>query len=424
MENNNSETKTGYFFIHKMYAGFLGFFIGATFLAACSTLQKLSIGAPLVINGYIVPILFGGTTGFFINSWRFKLKDAYKALNEMNHDLEAKVTGRTKELEKIVKELKESESRYETLFNTISDAVYIHDSEGQILNVNIAAYENLGYTKDEILKLYASDIDVDYSDKEMVRKTISPAITVPLRIESRHRTKDNSILNVELNMHTFHEKGKDVFVTVARDITEQKQFLHKLKKGEEKLRYILDSLPDMILEVDSNMRIIWANKAASDLNKDALGEFCYEAYPGRKNICDECYCAKAFKSGKMEAGVMYQAKSKTAGESYWENLGIPIDNKDGKEMTVLEVSRNVTGRVKVEKEKEKLIKQLESALKDVKKLSGLLPICSHCKKIRDDKGYWNSIESYIHEHSEAEFSHSICQECAKKYYPDYDIYEE
>ena len=63
------------------------------------------------------------------------------------------------------------------------------------------------------------------------------------------------------------------------------------------------------------------------------------------------------------------------------------------------------------------------ALSKIKTLSGLLPICSHCKKIRDDKGYWNQIESYIHKHSDAEFSHSICPECAKKYYPDMDLYE-
>ncbi|MCM2284070.1 MAG: hypothetical protein NDI81_04785 [Desulfobacula sp.] len=70
------------------------------------------------------------------------------------------------------------------------------------------------------------------------------------------------------------------------------------------------------------------------------------------------------------------------------------------------------------KEKEKL----EAALSSVKQLTGLLPICSHCKKIRDDKGYWNQIEVYIDQHSEAQFSHSICQECAKKYYPDFDLY--
>jgi len=49
----------------------------------------------------------------------------------------------------------------------------------------------------------------------------------------------------------------------------------------------------------------------------------------------------------------------------------------------------------------------------------MLPICAACKKIRDDKGYWNQIESYIREHSEAEFSHGICPDCAKKLYPDY-----
>jgi ABC-type amino acid transport substrate-binding protein len=62
--------------------------------------------------------------------------------------------------------------------------------------------------------------------------------------------------------------------------------------------------------------------------------------------------------------------------------------------------------------------KLTKALAEVKQLSGFLPICASCKKIRDDKGYWNQIESYISQHSEAEFSHSICPECAKKLYPE------
>ena len=77
-----------------------------------------------------------------------------------------------------------------------------------------------------------------------------------------------------------------------------------------------------------------------------------------------------------------------------------------------------------EHERNKYIEELREALKKVKQLGGMLPICSHCKKVRDDKGYWNQIESYIHEHSEAKFSHSICQECAKKYYSDMDLYDE
>lgn len=62
--------------------------------------------------------------------------------------------------------------------------------------------------------------------------------------------------------------------------------------------------------------------------------------------------------------------------------------------------------------------KLEKALSDVKTLSGMLPICSSCKKVRDDRGYWNQIEQYIQDHSSAEFSHSICPSCAEKLYPE------
>jgi hypothetical protein len=70
-----------------------------------------------------------------------------------------------------------------------------------------------------------------------------------------------------------------------------------------------------------------------------------------------------------------------------------------------------------EKRRESIIAQLQEALSEVKQLSGLLPICASCKNIRDDKGYWNQIESYIKERSEAEFSHGLCPDCAKKLYP-------
>jgi len=75
-------------------------------------------------------------------------------------------------------------------------------------------------------------------------------------------------------------------------------------------------------------------------------------------------------------------------------------------------------RKQMEKERELLVVELQKALSEVKKLSGLLPICASCKMIRDDKGYWNQIESYIRDHSEAEFSHGICPDCVKKLYPD------
>ncbi len=73
-----------------------------------------------------------------------------------------------------------------------------------------------------------------------------------------------------------------------------------------------------------------------------------------------------------------------------------------------------------QKVKERTV-ELERKIEEVKVLSGFLPICASCKKIRDDEGYWNQIESYIAAHSEAEFSHGICPDCARKLYPELDL---
>lgn len=83
------------------------------------------------------------------------------------------------------------------------------------------------------------------------------------------------------------------------------------------------------------------------------------------------------------------------------------------------IARNITERKQMEAERGQLITDLQVALASVKQLSGLLPICASCKKIRDDKGYWNQIESYISEHSEVLFTHAICPECGKKLYPEH-----
>lgn len=112
-----------------------------------------------------------------------------------------------------------------------------------------------------------------------------------------------------------------------------------------------------------------------------------------------------------------------------------IVRPDGEVRVVYEKSENVTdtsGRIihafamvhditeikQNEEEKEKLISQLQKSLSEIKTLRGIIPICSYCKKIRDDKGFWNQVEMYLMQHTEADFSHGICTECFKKHYPE------
>ena len=87
--------------------------------------------------------------------------------------------------------------------------------------------------------------------------------------------------------------------------------------------------------------------------------------------------------------------------------------------TINVLNDEIAVRKKLELEKEETIVKLKTALQDIKTLEGLVPICSHCKKIRDDKGYWNHLETYLDKHSEATFSHGICPDCIKEHFPDY-----
>lgn len=73
---------------------------------------------------------------------------------------------------------------------------------------------------------------------------------------------------------------------------------------------------------------------------------------------------------------------------------------------------------KMEMERKKILQELEKAMAKIQTLQGLLPICASCKKIRNDHGNWKSIESYIHEHCNAKFTHSVCPDCSKRLYPE------
>ncbi|MBI4974457.1 MAG: PAS domain-containing protein [Candidatus Omnitrophica bacterium] len=99
---------------------------------------------------------------------------------------------------------------------------------------------------------------------------------------------------------------------------------------------------------------------------------------------------------------------------------VPLRNNRGDIVFALSVTDDITQRKLAEEEREKIILELKDAIAKVKQLSGMLPICAGCKKIRDDKGYWNQIEIYIRDHSEAEFTHGLCPDCARKAYEELD----
>lgn len=108
-----------------------------------------------------------------------------------------------------------------------------------------------------------------------------------------------------------------------------------------------------------------------------------------------------------------------SGEVRWlHHISRPVYDRSGAFLGRRASNYDITKEKLAEQQKDELLDELRAALEKVQLLSGFLPICASCKKIRDDSGYWNQIESYVAKHSEAVFSHSICPACAKKLYPE------
>ena len=209
-------------------------------------------------------------------------------------------------------------------------------------------------------------------------------------------------------------------VLLQDKILEQQRTEEARKQAETTLEHVLTNANPLcitsvtfdILQANDAYYKIWPK---SEVKTDHMK--CYDSRPG--SLCGSDSCPmKQVLAGKEEVR-LESTKHKIGGEvSYFIITARPFKDAHGNLVGIVESFQDITDRKEAEIAKTELIDELKNALEQVKQLSGMLPICSSCKKIRDDKGYWNQIESYIRDHSEAEFSHGICPECSKKLYPE------
>jgi PAS domain S-box-containing protein len=215
--------------------------------------------------------------------------------------------------------------------------------------------------------------------------------------------------------------GANLFVLIkaGHNIAQRERTDDALRESEEKYRSITESMIDAMYICSPDFRVEFMNPAMiNKVGRDATGEHCFQTIYRLDEKCPWCIHEKVQKGEYVTTEIVNPKDGRTYNVSH-----SPIfhNNDSISKMTIF---RDITQRKLIEEEREKLIKELKNVLDQVKQLSGMLPICSSCKMIRDDKGYWSQIESYIRDHSEAEFSHSICPECAKKLYPDVKIYDD
>ena len=183
------------------------------------------------------------------------------------------------------------------------------------------------------------------------------------------------------------------------------------------LSHAMKNIFDIVFITDNDDKIIFVNKS-----------FCETyLYPEKEILGKSPELFQLDRNGKVvEAGTVKENKYS---EEYYHfrkdesRFPVSVSRSDiideyNEKIATVWVGRDITERKRNEEGMKNLVNELQEALAQVKTLSGFIPICSACKKIRDDQGYWNQIEQYIRDHSDAEFSHGMCPDCLTEYYPE------
>jgi PAS domain S-box-containing protein len=199
---------------------------------------------------------------------------------------------------------------------------------------------------------------------------------------------------------------------------ERNESARKLADHEEMLLLLIRHTPAAIAMLDNDMRYLAVSERwLRDFHlegQDLIGRSHYEVFPDLPERWIEGH--KRVLAGGVESCDEDRGRPRTDGSPpdwlRWELR--PWRKANGEIGGVIFFIEIINERKQLEAEREKIIEELQSMLIEIKTLSGLLPICGSCKKIRDDTGYWKQIETYVSQHSTASFSHGVCPECAVK----------
>lgn len=198
----------------------------------------------------------------------------------------------------------------------------------------------------------------------------------------------------------------------------------RLKEEKNRIQSYLDVAGVIFLVIGSDEKVRLINRKGCTIlglnENDILGKNWFDHFVNEKDREKVRFAFSRILSGEIEPYEFIENSIlNSKGEERviaWQNT--VLKDHTGNIIATLSSGMDITERKQAEAEREKLIKELQEALSKVKILSGLLPICASCKKVRDDKGYWRQIEAYIREHADVEFSHGLCPECMKKLYPE------
>lgn len=320
------------------------------------------------------------------------------------------------------KKLQEKEATTRALLDIPDVEIFLIDPNGICLDANVAAAKRFNKKVSEIVGKHVKAIQTFPVSVEKKRIThFMTALQSKQIVRFEDKVYGKNYDNILKPLIDAQDNVSGILIFMY-DITERKQLQEDLELSLELINQSNDAL--FIIDHESAGFIYMNEKACSSLEYSREELLQMKVMDIDDDVPDEDTWKKIAVSMKSKGNIVLEGVHRRKNGTVF-----PVELSAtfviiGDHQYRVAIARDLTERKKNENEREQLIINLKKALSEVKTLKGLLPICSHCKKIRDDKGYWGQIESYISRFSDAEFSHSICPDCADKYYPELALYDD
>lgn len=322
------------------------------------------------------------------------------------------------ERKRMEKEIQIKQAYFEQLFNNAPEAIVVLDNEDRIIDANSEFTVMFGYTHAEATGQFINHLIVPFEFRcEALSLTDKVAKGGTVSYETIRHKKDGTPLNVSiLGTPITVGWGSNLVYGIYRDITEKKRVEKELQIKQAYFAQLFDSSPEAIVILDERDCVQNLNKEFTKMFgytlEESMGRQIHELVASPELRDEALFLTDKVAHGEMISFETVRKKKDGSLFDVWI-LAAPIYVEGGK-IALYGMYRDITERKRIEKEREQLIRDLQEALANIKTLHGLIPICAWCKKVRDDAGYWNQVETYVAQHADVKFSHGICPDCIVK----------
>jgi len=316
--------------------------------------------------------------------------------------------------------LRESETRHRTLVEHLGEGIVTADFDEEVTYANPAGEKIFGVPGGTLVGRRITEYITRESAGRLAAETArrKQGEKSKYELEIVRPSGQRRLLLVTAVPMAGDDGSPAGTLAILQDVTEQRRRENELRK----LSSAVEQSANAIVITDLDAAIVYVNRAFCGITgysrEEALGQNPRILKSGEMPAQEYADLWRTLTSGQTWRGEFHNKRKD--GSLYWEQATITtVNDEQGKPAFYLAVKEDITMRRALEEERERLIAELQDSLDNIKTLKGLVPICSSCKKIRDDKGYWQQVEVYVAKHTEADFSHGLCEDCAHKLYPEY-----